>query len=137
MVIEKLVKEKTNNLWIQLFRYTFVGGSAFLVDFFSLFVLTEYAGINYLISAAIAFTLGLILNYILSLGWVFKERTLGTPWLEFAIFAIIGVIGLLLNELIIWFFTEGVHFHYLASKIVSTAIVYLYNFFARKYILFR
>jgi len=37
-----LFKGKTDKTLIQLFRYTFVGGLAFLVDFGMLFILTEY-----------------------------------------------------------------------------------------------
>ncbi|MBW1971284.1 MAG: GtrA family protein [Deltaproteobacteria bacterium] len=136
-MIEKLLKRKTNNIFIQLFRYTFVGGFAFIVDFGSLFVLTEFIHIYYLISAAIAFILGLGTNYILSIIWVFDKRIFKNKYIEFMIFGIIGIVGLGLNELFIWFFTEEMHFYYLISKIISTFFVYLWNFFARKFILFR
>lgn len=136
-MIEKLLKNQTDNTLIQLFRYTFVGGVAFIVDFSLLFIFTDFFGIYYLISAALAFLLGLTTNYILSIVWVFNKRTLKNRWLEFGIFSSIGIIGLGFNEFIIWFFTEHVHFHYLQSKIVSTVFVYLWNFFARKFILFR
>jgi putative flippase GtrA len=135
-MIEKFIKNKTDNTLIQLFRYTFVGGIAFGVDFGLLFLLTEFAGIHYLISAAISFSLGLATNYILSITWVFNTRNVSNRYLEFAIFGIIGIVGLGMNELIIWTFTEYVGFHYMASKIVSTVVVYLWNFFTRKYILY-
>jgi len=135
-IIEKLLKNQTENTFIQLFRYTFVGGVAFIVDFSSLFFLTEFLGIFYLTSAAIAFLLGLATNYILSILWVFSKRTFRNRWFELGIFAVIGIVGLGFNELLIWFFTEHIHFHYLLSKIVSTVFVYLWNFFARKSILF-
>ncbi len=135
--IQYLFKDKTDNQYIQLFRYTFVGGIAFIVDFGSLFAFTEYCNIYYLTSAALAFLLGLTTNYFLSIVWVFNRRAVDKKWLEFLIFAIIGIIGLGLNELIIWFFTEKLLFHYLISKIVSTILVYLWNFFVRKYILFK
>jgi putative flippase GtrA len=121
----------------QLLRYAVVGGIAFVIDFGSLWLLTELAGIHYLLSAAIAFILGLTTNYLLSITWVFGRRSLENKWLEFGIFALIGIVGLGLNELIIWFFTEWVHFHYLVSKIVSTIVVFLWNFFVRRYLLFR
>jgi hypothetical protein len=37
---------------VQIVRYTFVGGLAFLVDFGVLFALTQFLGIHYLVSAA-------------------------------------------------------------------------------------
>ncbi len=141
LLIRKLVDDlfinKTNNTLIQLFRYTFVGGIAFIIDFGSLFALTEFFHIHYLISAAIAFLFGLSTNYCLSILWVFDKRAVQSRWMEFFIFGFIGLIGLGLNELIIWFFTEKIHFHYLISKIVSTIVVYCWNFFVRKLTLFR
>jgi putative flippase GtrA len=135
-MIDKLIKDKTDNTLIQLFRYTFVGGIAFGVDFGLLFLLTEFAGIHYLVSAAISFSLGLATNYILSISWVFNTRNVSNRYHEFIIFGIIGIVGLGMNELIIWSCTEYLHFYYLVSKIVSTIMVYLWNFFARKKLLF-
>jgi putative flippase GtrA len=136
LTINNLFKNQTNHLLIQLFRYTFVGGFAFVVDFSLLFTLTEYAGIHYLISTAIALTAGLVINYLLSVLWVFDKRKLNNKSVEFSLFAIIGIGGLILSELLIWTFTEFAGFHYLLSKIISTGVVYLWNFFVRKYILF-
>jgi putative flippase GtrA len=124
-------------LFQQLCRYTFVGAIAFIADFGSLFALTRFGGVHYLVSAGIAFVIGLSVNYALSIKWVFNKRSIGDRRIEFLIFAVIGLAGLGLNELFIWLFTEIAHFHYLASKIISTALVYLGNFFARKYSLFR
>jgi len=135
-MLNKLFIEKTDNTLIQLFRYTFVGGIAFVVDFSSLYLLTEFAGLHYLHSAAIAFILGLVVNYILSILWVFNSRTVNKKIVEIIIFAVIGIIGLGLNEVMIWFFTEQLTIYYLYSKLISTVIVYFWNFLARKYILY-
>jgi putative flippase GtrA len=136
-MIEVLLKTKTNNTLIQLFRYTFVGGVAFIFDFGSLFILTEYFNVYYLISAAIAFLLGLTINYFLSIIWVFEKRSINSKYIEFIVFALIGTIGLALNEFFMWFFTEIVNTHYLFSKLISTVFVYLWNFTIRKFTLFR
>lgn len=126
----------TNNWLLQLFRYGFVGGVAFLVDYGTLFVLTHYVGVPYLWSAAIAFILGLVTNYLISISWVFQHSGKMRVWQEFVCFAIIGVIGLGLNELIMYVGTDIVHLHYMISKLISTAIVFFWNFFARKFMLF-
>lgn len=134
---KKLIKDQTDKTMIQLFRYFFVGGAAFLVDFITLFVLTDFFDIYYLISAAIAFILGLLANYILSVNWVFNRRTVENRKFEFGIFAVIGIVGLGLNEVIIWFFTDNFQMYYLYSKIISAVIILFWNFFARKITLFR
>ena len=130
------ILSKSDKTSVQLLKYGFVGGMAYCVDFGSLFFLTEFIKIHYLISAAIAFILGLVTNYALSIFWVFPKRTLANKRTEFLLFSIIGLIGLGLNEVIIWFFTEFIHYHYLISKIFSTVIVFFWNFIARKKILF-
>ncbi|HNS26245.1 MAG TPA: GtrA family protein, partial [Methanobacteriaceae archaeon] len=84
-----------------------------------------------------AFILGLIVNYILSISWVFNNRKLNSSTLEFGVFSLIGMVGLGLNEVFIWFFTAEVGFYYLISKIISAIIVLFWNFFARKYVLFK
>lgn len=122
---------------MQLFRYTFVGGLAFILDFGTLIGLTEIAGIPYLISAAISFMLGLGANYVMSILWVFSKRSVESPRVEFLIFAGIGLVALALNEAILWFLTEKVGIHYAASKVASAVLVYLFNFGARKLALFK
>lgn len=136
-MLNRLLKQQSERTIIQLFRYFVVGGAAFLVDFGSLFVLTDFFGVYYLISAAIAFILGLIVNYGLSISWVFNNRTLENSTLEFGVFSLIGIVGLGLNEIFIWFFTAEIGFYYLISKMISAVIVLFWNFFARKFVLFR
>ena len=136
-MFKKLFVEKTDKTIIQLFRYTFVGGISFVGDFGSLYIFTEIVGFHYLLSAAIAFAIGLTINYILSILWVFKTKTINNRSIEFLIFAVIGIVGLGLNELIIWYSTEKIKIFYLHSKLISTAIVYFWNFLARKYILYK
>jgi putative flippase GtrA len=127
----------TGSLLQQFSRYLVVGGLAFIVDFGSLYLLTDFAGLQYLISAAIAFLFGLLTNYYLSRAWVFDRRTFKNVAIEFAVFTVIGIVGLGLNEIIIWFVREKMHFHYLIGKAISAAIVLIWNFGARKSVLFR
>ena len=135
-LLSLLFREPTNRTLVQLFRYGFVGGVAFLVDYGTLFLLTEYAQIPYLVSAAIAFVAGLVVNYLLSISWVFNQNRNEKPAKEFLYFTIIGVVGLLFNELIMYVATDLCHLHYMLSKIISTMIVFFWNFFARKVLLF-
>ena len=102
-----------------------------------LFLLTELAGVHDLRSAALAFLLGLVTNYTLSTIWVFNTRRLTNKFTEFSVFAIIGIVGLGLNELLIWIFADLALMHYMQAKIISTGFVLLWNFGARKYILFK
>lgn len=136
-MLTNLFVTRTDNAAIQLFRYGFVGAVAFLVDFGTLVGLTEFAGLHYLLSAAIAFLVGLAVNYTISIRWVFAERALERRSLEFAAFAAIGAAGLGINEGIMALCTGLMGMHYALSKALSTVIVFFWNFFARRQCLFR
>ncbi len=132
----RLLKNKTDSTLIQLLRYAFVGGLAFVVDFCTLYALTEYARIYYMHSAALAFLVGLTTNYLISIVWVFQKRTFENRLAEYGIFGLLGVLGLGLNQLLIYVLTEHVGCHYLFSKATATALVFLWNFGSRKLVLF-
>lgn len=137
MDTKRLFMESTDNTWIQFFRYIFVGGIAFLVDGGSLFLI-EYIGIHYLAAAVVAFILGLIANYILSKLLVFKGNTSNkSNWTEFFVYGIIGIIGLGITEGIMYVFTEKLKLYFMLSKIIAAAVVLVWNFVARKMILYR
>lgn len=136
-LINKLLKHPTESTHIQFFRYIFVGGVAFFVDFSSLYLLTDFLGVYYLISAALAFILGLITNYLLSITWVFNKRSFDNLTVEFGLFSFIGIIGLGLTEIFIWFFTAELGMYYMISKIITAILILFWNFFARKLALFR
>ncbi|MBQ9418458.1 MAG: GtrA family protein [Bacteroidales bacterium] len=121
----------------QLVRYGLVGGIAWAVDFGLLAAFTELGGLHYTLSAALSFLAGLVVNYLLSNLIVFKEHRVESRWAEFAIFAAIGGVGLLLNEGIMYACTEWMGLHYMLSKIAATALVFFWNFFARKFALFQ
>jgi putative flippase GtrA len=135
-MIDKLFKNSTNNTFIQLFRYAIVGWTVFAIDITLLFILTEFATVYYLLSATIAFAISLVIDYLITVKWVFNVRSLESRKLEILIFAIIGITGIILNTFFIWFFTEVTHIHYLISKLLSSFLIYLWNFFGRKIILF-
>jgi putative flippase GtrA len=55
---------------------------------------------------------------------------------QFGVFALVGLVGLGLNELIMWALTDGAGLHYMLSKVGATVVIYLWNFFIRKMLLF-
>lgn len=126
------LKEDTDSIFIQFFRYLFVGGFAFLVDFFLLFFFSDICGIYYLISAALSFIISLIVNYLISTYWVFNKNQIDNKLIEFGLFSLIGVVGLIFTEIILYLCTDIIGLYYLVSKIIATAIVMFWNFLARR-----
>ena len=131
-LIYKIFIEKTDNSLLQFIRYFFVGGVAAVVNIGMLFIFTDVCHIYYLVSNIISFTLGLISNYILSKRLGFQDKILLSASKEFTIYAVIGVVGLGIDTLLVGIFTDTFNIYYMLSKIISTLLVFIWNFGARK-----
>lgn len=127
-MIKKLVSSK---LFKQLFKFGIVGFIAFLIDYFLLYFLTEYLNVYYLISSTISFIVSLIVNYILSIYWVF-DVTKKQTFKEVLLFVVLSVIGLGINQLIMYLGADIINIHYMICKLAATFIVMVYNFITRK-----
>lgn len=121
----------------ELGRYIVAGSVAFICDASTLYLLTEFFRVNYLISALAGFGFGLAVSYLTSRFWVFKRRTLTNTTAETAIFSGIAISGLGLNEAILWSFQAKLGISYLIAKVVSGGAVAVWNFVFRKIMLFR
>ena len=122
-----------NNLLMQLFKVGIVGVVATLLDFLFLFLFTDVLGMHYLFSAAISFVLSTLFNYVASMRFVFNSKfSKDEKSKELILFVILSVIGLLLNQFLMWFFVEKIALYYMAAKIVATFFVMAWNFISRK-----
>lgn len=124
----------------QFVRYLFTGGLAFVVDF-GLFALCLYVfELHYLLANLVGLVAGLALNYALSVGWVFTacERKLEKKKsAEFAVFALVGFVGVGLNELLMFLMVDFFELQEMLSKMAAAIVVLMWNFAGRKLILFR
>lgn len=124
----------------QFMRYLFTGGLAFVVDF-GLFALCLYVlEWHYLLANLVGLVAGLVLNYALSVAWVFTacERKLEKrKTAEFLVFALVGFIGVGLNELLMLLMVDVFEWQEMLSKMVAAIVVLMWNFGGRKLILFR
>lgn len=121
------------NLINQLLKFGIVGIIATVIDFLLLTILTEFFSVYYLISAGISFIVSTIFNYLASMKFVFVSRYDKTHRRqEMLIFFILSIIGLLLNQVFMWFFVELVMMHYIVGKVFATVLVMAWNFISRK-----
>ncbi len=127
----KELLKKHEKLVRQILKFGVVGGGAFLIDYSVLYLLTEFVGIHYLISSVISFIVSLIFNYILSIYWVFDVTKKQTSR-EVFVFVILSVIGLLINQVVMYAGSDLLHIYYMLTKLVATFIVMVWNFVTRK-----
>lgn len=117
-------------------RYVAAGLVALAVDFGAYVGLIRLGGVNYLLAAPAGFALGLATIYAFSIRWIFRHRRLSDARLEFALFGLIGLGGMALNQGVIYGAVEWLALSYEMAKIVSAALVFCFNFAARKALLF-
>ena len=119
----------------QIMKFGIVGVLCFGIDYGLMIFLTEICGISYLVSSGISFSVSVMVNYILSLKFVFETDENNNKVVEFFIFIILSVIGLGINQVLMWICVDKMHVHYMISKIGVTGVVMVYNFITRKLIL--
>ena len=108
-----LFVDETNNTMIQFFRSLFVGGVATVADIGVLVLFRELFHTSETVATVLGFIAGLTVNYVISTFWVFSKAKVKNRVFDFIAFAVIGIIGLGLTELIIapfameGFFGEG------------------------------
>jgi putative flippase GtrA len=120
----------------QLVRYGLVSAVALAVDWGLMVALTEKLHLHYLVSAAAGFAAGVAVAYTLSILFVFGERRVSDPRAEFALFLLIGLVGLAANQALLHLAVEGAGLHYALAKAPVAAAVFLLNFALRKTLLF-
>ncbi|MEG1787795.1 MAG: GtrA family protein [Kiritimatiellia bacterium] len=127
----------------EFLRYVVVGGIAFGVDFGTLVACQEFFFKNYVYGVYIAtvfgFCTGLVTNYILSLWFVFiqpKDRGRGRKMSAFAIFGVVGLLGLLWTEIGMWLGIEWLGLNYMIVKVIVTGAVLVWNYLGRKLLIF-
>lgn len=95
--------------------------------------------------SALGFTVSVVINYFMSFKFVFERKEDMNRKAEFVVFVILSVIGLGLNQLVIWvcvgpiygntaFLQQMLDYNlaYTVAKVIATAIVMVYNFVTRK-----
>ncbi len=125
-------KDKRNDLWQQIFKFGIVGFIATVIDFLCIYILKEFLHLPVIISNTLSFCIATIYNYWASIHWVFNVNKEKNPKKNFILFILFSVMGLLLNDLIVWFTTYEFNIYYLLGKVIATAIVMIFNFITRK-----
>ena len=128
--------KKPQDLYSQFARFLITGGFTAAVDFSLLVLSVELFSLHFLTAGGIAFAVGVSLNYFISRSWVFSGGRY-CPSVEFLSFIITGGIGLALNQIILWGLVNKFFIDYRISKLVSIVLVTFWNFFTKRYLIFK
>ena len=134
----------------QILKFGVVGFLCFLIDFGITTGLANIFGEHYLISKFLGFVVSAIVNYILSIKFVFTQKKEMDKSKEFTVFLILSAIGLVINEVVMYLCIDVIYdnsnslksvltreFIISLSSILATGVVMVYNFISRKLFLER
>lgn len=136
-------------------KFGVVGVIAFFIDWGLFNVILLIGGLSFgqefvstqewytLLATTIGFTVSVIFNYIASMKFVFTHKENMSRTKEFIIFLILSIIGLLINNVVVWFVAYGCPMPFEIdqilldniAKIIATAVVMVWNFVTRKILL--
>jgi putative flippase GtrA len=135
MSLKELLLSYSENANIQFFRYCILGAITFCVDASLVYILTEF-GLNYLYSSGISFTVVLFVHLGISKKAIFTKCKLPLR-AEVICYGGIAIIGLIMTEFFMYLFTDLFGIYYMFSKVITTFIVLIWNFAARKLWLYK
>lgn len=122
-------------VYIQFIKYVGVGGIAALVEWIIFGLIINLALLHYSYAVLLSFIIATTVNYFLSKKLVFKKCKHRLKTEALMIYLVSGL-GLVLNLIFMWYFVEIQGFNTILSKIISTGIVFFWNFSARKVLVF-
>jgi putative flippase GtrA len=120
----------------RLIRYFGVGGAAAVVDI-GLFTLFAVAlGLPYLRVSAASFIIATLVNYFLSVRFVFVSGRRYSPRWEIVLVYVVSAIGLLINQAVLAAAVEVVQSSMIVGKVAATSTVFFWNYLARRLVIF-
>ena len=116
-----------NDVVIKFIKFGIVGVSGVVVDFGVTWLLKEKARLNQYVANSSGFMCAVLNNYVLNRVWTFHSQDTAVG-MQFARFFGVALIGLGMNNALIYFFNERQKLPFYTSKGIATVIVMLWNF---------
>lgn len=116
----------------QFLKFALVGFASLAVEYLFLGYFLQALSMDYLLATTIAFIISIVVNYILSMKYVFSHKEDMSRKREFTIFAVLSAIGLGLNDLYMFIGVSLLNVGTMSMKLISTFFVTWYNYFSRR-----
>lgn len=119
--------ESVPNLFFKFLKFGVVGFSGLLLDFGVTYIAKEKLRWNKYIANSLGFLLASGSNYYLNRIWTFHSLDPEIGW-QFSKFLFVAIVGLLLNNLIVYLLTDRVKLNFYIAKFGAIVLVFFWNF---------
>ena len=135
----------TNNEFIKVILYLFVGGTAALVEWrlFYLFFYYLLAGLGLsvdtltMVATALAFGLSTLYHYFLGNILVFDSGSKYDKSKELSLVFLVSIMGLVFNLILMYIFVGVLAWQPMFAKVLTSCIVVVWNYLSRKKWIFK
>lgn len=117
-------------------KYAVVGFSGLLLDFFTTWLCKEKWKINKYVANSLGFSIAVTNNFLLNKYWTFANHH-STIQSQYLVFFGIALIGLLINNTVIYTFQKIVKTNFYYLKLVAIAVVFIWNYLANLFFTFK
>jgi putative flippase GtrA len=128
-------KLTVNKNWSQFCRYLSVGGSSFLLEYGSFYILLDLYDVNYLIANSIVYSTVSAINFALNRLWTF--RSTNNLRLQITLYLSLLMFNFIASNVMLYILTGLLHIPPLLSKIGVMVMVVLWNFVIYKKVIYR
>jgi dolichol-phosphate mannosyltransferase len=113
----------------RVLKFLCVGVTGVVVNIGLLYILTEYAGIFYLVSSLVGIEASIISNFILNDLWTFNDIPgKHSKTKRFLRFHVVSITGLIINMVTLALLTEVFGVWYIVSSLVGILLAFTWNF---------
>lgn len=112
---------------IKFIKFGIVGVSGVVVDFGVTWVCKEKLRLNQYVANSTGFMFAVLSNYFLNRWWTFHSQDPAIV-MQFGKFLLVALVGLALNNGIIYLLNERNNMKFYTAKLVATGVVMLWNF---------
>jgi len=119
----------------QFIKFSLVGTSGLFIDFGITFLLKEKISFNKYLANSIGFSFAVISNYFLNKYWTFQDLD-PEIFSQAGKFVLIAIIGLIINNQMIYLFNHGKRWNFYIAKVFAIGIVVMWNFSANYFYTF-
>ena len=117
-----------SDFFSKFLRFGLVGLSGVVVDFGVTWVCKERFRLHKYLANSLGFSTATVSNYLLNKYWTFKAIGQQGMFLEFSKFLGFAVVGLLINNLVLFLLHGKLKLNFYVSKLIAIAIVSVWNF---------
>ncbi len=107
----------------QVMRFLSAGGLGVLLYYLILYILTDVAGVWYMVSAVIASIVNYISNFVLQKFWTFKNKDTKNIHWQASKYAVMTVFLFVANLFLLYVLVEYARLWYLAAQIIVTILL--------------